>query len=110
MSLEGLNPQWIRPRPPRLPVLDGEVRKLTYKKKHYLEEDIQNCICFIDFSYISFMQLVWLNPDNNHELLWDHGMCADTSRGAAVRDLIARALKGPLAPPQQEVLQPCDGP
>jgi hypothetical protein len=31
-------------------------------------------------------------------------MCADTSRGAAIRDLIARALKGPLAPSQQEVL------
>ncbi|CAN0901340.1 Organic cation/carnitine transporter 7 [Linum grandiflorum] len=46
--------------------------------------------------------LVWLNPDNNHELLWDHGMCADTSRGAAVRDLIAKALKGSLAPSQQE--------
>ncbi|XP_039835925.1 CCR4-NOT transcription complex subunit 11-like isoform X4 [Panicum virgatum] len=29
-------------------------------------------------------------------------MCADTSRGAAIRDLIARALKGPLAPAQQE--------
>lgn len=72
LSSEGLNPQWIRPRPPRLPVLDGE--------------------------------LVWLSPDNNHELLWDHGMCADTSRGAAVRDLIARALKRPLEPPQQEQL------
>lgn len=48
-------------------------------------------------------QLQWLNPDNNHELLWDHGMCADTSRGAAIRDLIARALKGPLVPAQQEV-------
>ncbi|CAN1338002.1 CCR4-NOT transcription complex subunit 11 [Linum perenne] len=47
-------------------------------------------------------ELVWLNPDNNHELVWDHGMCADTSRGAAVRDLIAKALKGPLAPSQQE--------
>uniref|UniRef100_A0A5B6YV52 CCR4-NOT transcription complex subunit 11 n=1 Tax=Davidia involucrata TaxID=16924 RepID=A0A5B6YV52_DAVIN len=47
-------------------------------------------------------ELVWLNPDNNHELLWDYGMCADTSRGAAVRDLIAKALKGPLAPAQQE--------
>ncbi|KAF8389208.1 hypothetical protein HHK36_025901 [Tetracentron sinense] len=45
--------------------------------------------------------LVWLNPDNNHELLWDYGMCADTSRGA-VRDLIAKALKGPLVPAQQE--------
>ncbi|XP_021889832.1 CCR4-NOT transcription complex subunit 11 isoform X2 [Carica papaya] len=47
-------------------------------------------------------ELVWLNPDNNHELVWDHGMCADTSRGAAVRDLIAKALKGALAPAQQE--------
>ncbi|KAK4354161.1 hypothetical protein RND71_026355 [Anisodus tanguticus] len=70
LSLEGLGPQWIRPHPPRLPVLDGE--------------------------------LVWLNPDYTYELLWDHGMCADTSRGAAVRDLIAKALKGPLVPAQQE--------
>lgn len=69
-SLEGLGPQWIRPLPPRLPVLHGE--------------------------------LMWLNPDSNHELLWDHGMCADTSRGAAVRDLIAKALKGPLMPAKQE--------
>ncbi|KAL5980585.1 hypothetical protein ACLOJK_028493 [Asimina triloba] len=34
--------------------------------------------------------------------MWDYGMCADTSRGAAIRDLIAEALKGPLAPQQQE--------
>ncbi|KAK6923538.1 CCR4-NOT transcription complex subunit 11 [Dillenia turbinata] len=47
-------------------------------------------------------ELVWLNPDNSHELLWDFGMCADTSRGAAVKDLIAKALKGALAPAQQE--------
>ncbi|GKV25417.1 hypothetical protein SLEP1_g34860 [Rubroshorea leprosula] len=47
-------------------------------------------------------ELVWLNPDNNHGLQWDHGMCADASRGTAVRDLIAKALKGPLAPPLQE--------
>lgn len=26
LSLEGLGPQWIRPVPPMLPVLDGEVR------------------------------------------------------------------------------------
>uniref|UniRef100_A0A0D9XXQ1 CCR4-NOT transcription complex subunit 11 n=1 Tax=Leersia perrieri TaxID=77586 RepID=A0A0D9XXQ1_9ORYZ len=67
-----LAPQWIRPTPPRLNILDGELQ--------------------------------WLNPDNNHELLWDYSMCADTSRGAAIRDLIARALKGPLAPAQQEDL------
>ncbi|KAJ4744551.1 CCR4-NOT transcription complex subunit 11 [Rhynchospora pubera] len=47
-------------------------------------------------------ELVWLTPDNNHELLWDYSMCADTSRGAAIRELISRALKGPLAPAQQE--------
>ncbi|KAF5206707.1 Ccr4-not transcription complex subunit [Thalictrum thalictroides] len=70
LSPEGLQPQWIRPFPPRLPIQEGE--------------------------------LVWLNPDNNHELQWDYGMCADTSRGAAIRDLIAKALKGPLAPAQQE--------
>ncbi|XP_047318536.1 CCR4-NOT transcription complex subunit 11-like [Impatiens glandulifera] len=69
-SLEGVGPRWIRPVPPRLPVLDDE--------------------------------LVWLNPDNTHELLWDYGMCADASRGAAVRDLIAKALKGPLTPTQLE--------
>lgn len=56
-----------------------------------------------DFLFL-LLQLLWLNPDNNHELLWDYGMCADTSRGAAVRDLIAKALKGPLAPAQQEVI------
>ncbi|KAL0463994.1 UNVERIFIED_CONTAM: CCR4-NOT transcription complex subunit [Sesamum latifolium] len=49
-------------------------------------------------------ELFGLNPDINHELLWDYGMCADTSRGAAVRDLIAKALKGPLVPMQQEDL------
>uniref|UniRef100_A0A453K466 CCR4-NOT transcription complex subunit 11 n=1 Tax=Aegilops tauschii subsp. strangulata TaxID=200361 RepID=A0A453K466_AEGTS len=65
-----LGPQWIRPNPPRLHILDGELQ--------------------------------WLNPDNNHELLWDYSMCAETSRGAAIRDLIARALKGPLVPAQQE--------
>ncbi|XP_031401679.1 CCR4-NOT transcription complex subunit 11 isoform X2 [Punica granatum] len=70
LTLEGIGPQWIRPRPPRLPIQDGE--------------------------------LVWLVPGNNHELLWDSGMCADTSRGAAIRDLIAKATKSPLVPAQQE--------
>ena len=58
----------------------------------------------VDLSSLSFLQLVWLNPDNNHELLWDYGMCADTSRGAAVRDLIEKALKDSLTLEQQEVL------
>lgn len=70
LSLEGIGPQWIRPLPPRLPVLDGE--------------------------------LMWLHPENNHELIWDDNMCPDNNRGAVVRELIAKALKGPLMPAQQE--------
>ncbi|CAL5377986.1 unnamed protein product [Camellia sinensis] len=62
--MDRLGPRWIRPRPPRLPILP---------------------------SMESFLQLVWFNPGNNHELLWDYGMCADTSRGAAVR-LLAEGL------------------
>lgn len=45
----------------------------------------------------------WMIPDTHHELLWDHGMCADTSRGSAVRELMTRAVKGALAPAQQKV-------
>ncbi|KAL3655130.1 hypothetical protein CASFOL_000916 [Castilleja foliolosa] len=69
-SLEGLTPQWIRPRPPRFPIMDGE--------------------------------LLWLNPEINHELLWDYGMCADTIREAEVRDLIGKALRALLKQVQQE--------
>eukprot|EP00898_Chlorokybus_atmophyticus_P007990 jgi/Chlat1/8192/Chrsp76S07630 len=47
-------------------------------------------------------EIEWLNPESGHELLWDASMCADTSRAAAVRELIARALKGPLLPAQQQ--------
>lgn len=47
--------------------------------------------------------MVWLNIDNKHDLVWDYGMCADVSRGVAVRELIARALKGALPPSQQQV-------
>jgi len=31
-------------------------------------------------------------------------MCADTSRGAVIRDLVDQACKGPLAVAQQEAL------
>ncbi|KAF8404031.1 hypothetical protein HHK36_008907 [Tetracentron sinense] len=55
VSLEGLNAQWIRPLPPRLPIQHGEAR-------HILGINIQG----------------------------------------VVRDLIAKALKGPLVPAQQE--------
>lgn len=99
LSLKGLDPRWIRPFPPRFPVLDREVWHILTVL--YFNLGVL-CTCL---SYQEFFQLEWLIPDNNHELLWDHGMCADTSRGAAVRDLIAKALKGPLLPAQYEVLR-----
>lgn len=104
LSMEGLGPRlgprWIRPLPPRLPVLDGEVTYTFWiDRQLFLEVFVLSNLAFL-----SLLQLLWLNPENNHELLWDHKMCADTSRGQAVRDLIAKALKGPLAPAQQEVL------
>lgn len=49
------------------------------------------------------LQMVWLIPDTQHELFWDNGMCADTSRGAAIREQINRALKGALDAAQQKV-------
>ncbi|XP_027178080.1 uncharacterized protein LOC113777245 [Coffea eugenioides] len=66
LSLQGLGPQWVRPHPPRLPLLERE--------------------------------LVWLNPDNTHELMWDGGMCT----GSTVEHLIAKSLEGPLEPAEEE--------
>ncbi|CAH8381492.1 unnamed protein product [Eruca vesicaria subsp. sativa] len=47
-------------------------------------------------------ELLWIDPDNKHELVWDDKMCADTSRGAAVRDLLVKGLKVTLSPTEQE--------
>ncbi|CAK9200840.1 unnamed protein product [Sphagnum troendelagicum] len=57
LSLDGLEPPWVQPAPPRFFPQEGE--------------------------------LIWLIPDTQHELLWNYSMCADTSRGTAVRELIA---------------------
>ncbi|KAF8087989.1 hypothetical protein N665_0558s0039 [Sinapis alba] len=47
-------------------------------------------------------ELLWIDPDNKHELVWDDKMCADTSRGATVRDLLVKGLKVTLSPTDQE--------
>jgi len=46
----------------------------------------------------------WLHLSAQPELVWDLGMCADTSRVAALREAMARAHKGPLAPAAQQQL------
>eukprot|EP00913_Durusdinium_trenchii_P028778 g26987.t1 len=45
-----------------------------------------------------------LEPTVDEEPLWDYTMCADTSRGAEVRELIAKAVKTPLPSNQAQVI------
>ena len=47
-------------------------------------------------------EVIWLNPTGTHAVLWDYSMCGDNSRGAQVRELMAKAFKGPLVPAQQQ--------
>ena len=81
----------------------------NYSKEHRLSHHVGMILVFtilrwrnacnrIWSSYDGSLQMIWQIPDIQHELLWDYGMCADTSHGAAIRELINRALKGALAP------------
>jgi hypothetical protein len=50
-------------------------------------------------------EVIWLHPTYAPRYLWDSGMCQDHSKGAAVRELVAKAFKAPLLPAQmQQVL------
>lgn len=50
-------------------------------------------------------EVMWLNPCGVHAVQWDYSMCGDSSRGTQVRELMAKAFKGPLVPAQsQQVL------
>jgi hypothetical protein len=49
-------------------------------------------------------QLAWHNLAVPHELLWDASLGSDDGRGRTVRELVAKALRGPLAPAQQQQL------
>lgn len=50
-------------------------------------------------------EIVWLNvPHILCEPMWDYTMCADTSLGSEVRDLISKAVKAPLPSSQQQVI------
>jgi hypothetical protein len=151
LSLDGLEPPWVQPAPPRFFPQEGEVTcpsisllplsfwrpghhsmKLPYlyycsvyssqkfwtptllsAKYHCYHLHIVNKIpnpsnytfifFLLDLQVLCTWQLIWLIPDTQHELLWDYSMCADTSRGTAVRELIAWSLEGALTPAQQQV-------
>eukprot|EP00927_Polykrikos_kofoidii_P074884 TRINITY_DN7093_c0_g2_i1.p1 TRINITY_DN7093_c0_g2~~TRINITY_DN7093_c0_g2_i1.p1 ORF type:complete len:429 (+),score=82.11 TRINITY_DN7093_c0_g2_i1:89-1375(+) len=50
-------------------------------------------------------EMFWLNvPYLLSEPMWDYTMCADTSLGSEVRELIAKGVKAPLPSKQQEVI------
>jgi len=50
-------------------------------------------------------ELLWLSvPHILCEPMWDYTMCADTSLGSEVRELIAKAVKAPLPSSQQQVI------
>eukprot|EP00743_Colponemidia_sp_Colp-15_P004261 GILK01004597.1.p1 GENE.GILK01004597.1~~GILK01004597.1.p1 ORF type:complete len:434 (-),score=76.66 GILK01004597.1:100-1302(-) len=49
-------------------------------------------------------ELFWLSPSILPEPMWDFSMCADTTVGSEVRDLIAKALKGQLTMAQQQAI------
>mmetsp|Transcript_40136 Transcript_40136/g.93231 ORF Transcript_40136/g.93231 Transcript_40136/m.93231 type:complete len:421 (-) Transcript_40136:257-1519(-) len=50
-------------------------------------------------------EVFWLNvPHVLCEPMWDYTMCADTSLGSEVRELIAKAVKAPLPSSQQQVI------
>jgi hypothetical protein len=51
-------------------------------------------------------ETIWLNPSDAPGLQWDTTTCEDSSRGEEIRELMAKAFKGPLVPAQQkQILQ-----
>lgn len=50
-------------------------------------------------------EVFWLHPPHSLcEPMWDYTMCADTSLGAEVRELITKAVKAPLPSSQQQLI------
>ncbi len=47
-------------------------------------------------------ELLWLSPDLHTGLVWDSSMGEDVSRMVAVRELLNKAMRGPLLPAQQQ--------
>ncbi|CAM9184151.1 unnamed protein product [Discosporangium mesarthrocarpum] len=47
-------------------------------------------------------EVIWLNPDYAPRFLWDPTMGQDMTKGGQVRDVMAKAFKGPLLQPQQQ--------
>lgn len=49
-------------------------------------------------------ELAWAAPELHNHLVWDSSVGEDGSRGDAVREILSKALRGPLLPAQQQVV------
>lgn len=47
-------------------------------------------------------ELHWLSPDVHCDLLWDSSLGEDNTRLNTIRELVAKSMKGPLLPAQQQ--------
>jgi hypothetical protein len=50
-------------------------------------------------------ELRWLTLERVAQPLWDNAMCADRSSGAQARELVGRAMRGPLSAPELQRLR-----
>ena len=49
-------------------------------------------------------ELIWMNPiEKDYRIEWDEMMCSENSVEVEVRQLMAKAFKGALSLPQQQV-------
>ncbi|CAM9380898.1 unnamed protein product, partial [Chrysoparadoxa australica] len=77
--------------------LSGEGGSLTMSS--FTPEFVRPCPPMLP---VEDSELIWLNPDYAPGFLWDTSMCQDSTKSAEVRDLMSKALKGPLLPVQQQ--------
>eukprot|EP00798_Chlamydomonas_sp_ICE-L_P030295 gene30295-35283_t len=82
------HPAGVRGEYPRLPWCSGSNPKWMRAEPGLMP-------CFVD-------ELLWLTPNVHQDLVWDSTMGEASGRAAVVRELLTKALKGPLLPAQQQ--------
>lgn len=83
---------FIRPRPPIMTCLESEVRH----SKLFLPSANS------DSAVAGAFQLPWLFPSEEHDVMWDPTMSAETTGVATLREAMCRAFRSPLVPAQQQ--------
>lgn len=47
--------------------------------------------------------MIWLNPEEEYQVLWDESMCTDVGPDQAKRELMLQAMKSSLSQEQAKV-------